>query len=168
MATNASNAVALPAPFRAFLVKMESEADISESDPGASPLIGSFQAILEAETEEEMWVADDLAQIGGRDIRDVEQQILDFRVKRSSAQNDIQSTFIDSQGRGMYVLVTAVRLADGVQFTWNTSAPLVVGKLFWLAEREMLPHECVIRGTDIGGGQTVLKLKPIPARAIKA
>jgi hypothetical protein len=67
----------------------------------------------------------------------------------------------------MYLLVRAIRLDTGEEFIWNTSAPGLVSKLFWLEIHDKLPCECVIRSTDLGGGQAVLKLKPIPVRATK-
>jgi hypothetical protein len=62
--------------------------------------------------------------------------------------------------------ITSTRLSDGVQFQWDTSAPLLMGKMRWLEAHDQLPCECVIKG-HIAPGGTVLKLRPIPKRAVK-
>jgi hypothetical protein len=155
-----------PTIFQSLLNRMEIEASI-EPDQADSTILQGVEAILTADDEETMWVADDLTQTGGRDLRDVEQEILRFRIKRS-LDPEINTPFVDSQGRKMYLLVDAVKIANGDQFTWNTSAPLVVAKIFWLEDHDKLPYECVIKGTDLAGARTILKLKPIPQRAVKS
>jgi hypothetical protein len=67
----------------------------------------------------------------------------------------------------MYLLIRAVKLGDGKEFTWNTSAPLVVAKLYRLYRDQLLPAKVVIRSTDLGGGQAVLKLEKVPERVVK-
>lgn len=152
-----------PQAFVQMLAQMELEAT-QEDEEFSSPMVTGIVAILEAKNEEEMWEADELAQTGGRDLVDVEQVIYAYTVKFSTNPT-IESVFRDSQGRRMYLLIRSARLEDGEEFIWNTSAPLVVGKILWLANREMIPKECVIRGRDLGGGQTLLRLKSIPKRA---
>jgi hypothetical protein len=158
---------AIPNQFRAFLGMMELEADATAEDPSDSPLITGVMKIMEAADDNEMWTADDLMQLGGRDLADVEMGIQSFTVRRS-ARADIDTPFVDSKGRKMFLLVRSVKLETGEEIVWNTSAPLLVAKLFWLSTRDMLPCEAVIRATDLGAGQAVLKLKPIPRRAVKA
>jgi hypothetical protein len=152
-----------PAAFRRMLDQMELEA-VQGDEEFTSPMVTGIVSILEAESTEEMWEADELDQTGGRDLVDVEQIIYAYTVKFSNNPT-IESVFRDSQNRRMYLLIRSARLETGEEFVWNTSAPLLVGKILWLANREMFPVECVIRGTDLGGGQAVLKLKPIPKRA---
>lgn len=148
--------------FERMLERMELAATAEDAD-FPTPMLTGIVGILSAETEEEMWDSDDLAQIGGRNLRDVEQEIRNYTVKYSS-NDELQSAFKDSKGRGMYLLVSSVKLETGEEFVWNTSAPLVVGKILWLADHGKLPAQVVIRGKDIGGGQTVLRLKPVPQR----
>jgi hypothetical protein len=166
MARTASNEVAEKSDaqkaFERMLERMELAAKSEDEDFG-NPMLTGIVGILEAETEEEMWDADDLAQIGGRNLRDVEQRIIGYDVRFSTNPN-VQSVFKDSQGRGMYLLVRSIRYDTGAEFIWNTSAPLLVGKILWLADRDMLPADVVIRGTHLGGDQWVLKLKKMPER----
>lgn len=155
----------VPPAFLQLVGQMELEAT-QEDDTFPSPMVDGIVKILSAETEEEMWEADELAQTGGRDLQDVEQEILAYAIKYSTNPT-INSAFKDSQGRGMYLLIRSVRIETGEEFVWNTSAPLLVGKIMWLVNREKLPYQCVIRGRDLGGGQSLLKLKPIPKRAVR-
>jgi hypothetical protein len=154
-----------PEIFARMLSQMEIEATSGDDDFG-SPMITGVVGILEAETEEEMWDADDLDQTGGRDLVDVEQQIIAYAVKYSTNPT-ISSVFKDSNGRGMYLLIRSVRVEDGSEFVWNTSAPLLVGKIMWLVNREMLPAYVVIRAKELGADQKILRLKPMPRRAVQ-
>jgi hypothetical protein len=91
---------------------------------------------------------------------DVEQRVNSFSVHESG---DAFNAPLNH-----YVIVQATRLSDGTPLVWNTGAPLVIGKLRWLEAAEKLGSaeaDCVVRGTDTPKG-TVLKLKPIPARAV--
>jgi hypothetical protein len=151
-----------PAAFIQMCNAMAMDATSGDDDFG-SPMVGGIVKIMEAEDESEMWDADDLDQTGGKDLVDVEQRILAYTVKYSSNPT-IQSVFRDSEGHYMYLLVRSANLSTGEEFVWNTSAPLVVGKIMWLATRSRIPADVVIKAKDLGGGQAVLRLKPIPKR----
>lgn len=154
-----------PQAFQLLLQRMELEASSDEST-FVSPMLTSMMKIMEAQNIDDMWDADELDQTGGRDLVGTEQRILEYAIKFSS-NADIESEFIDSRGRKMYLLIRSSRLEDGEEFVWNTSAPLLVGKILWLSDHNQLPIDVVIRGTDLGGGKTVLKLKSIPKRAVQ-
>lgn len=169
MARSASNEVVttteneVQKAFQLMLNQMELAATSDDSE-FTSPMVTSFVAVTMAETEEEMWDADEFEQIGGRDLEDLEQRILGYSVKFSNNQL-INTPFIDSQGRKMYLLVRSAKLENGDEFVWNTSAPLVVGKVLWLANHKRIPGaEVVIRGRGPEGSR-VLMLKPVPKRA---
>lgn len=150
------------AVFQRMLERMELAANAPD-DTFPNPMLSGIVGILESDTEEEMWESDELAQIGGRNLRDVEQRILAYTV-RYSDNHDMISPFVASNGRKMYLLIRSTRYDTGAEFVWNTSAPLLVGKILWLADREKIPADVVIRGTHLGGDQWVLKLKPMPQR----
>jgi hypothetical protein len=152
--------------FISLIARMELEAS-SDDESFMSPMITSMEKILQAESEEAMWDSDELDQTGGRDLNDVEQQILEYDIKFSARESDIKSAFVDSHGRGMYLLIRSARLDNGEEFVWNTSAPLLVGKILWLSDHGKLPAQVVIRSTELGGGRKLLKLKPVPKRAIQ-
>jgi hypothetical protein len=118
--------------------------------------------ILSAGSAEQMWNADDFDSIGGRDLVDVEQRINSFTVHEGSEQY--------ASPLGHWIMVQAQRLDNGQEITWNTGAPLLIGKLRWLEAAELLgtaDAECVIRSTPTPNG-SVLKLKQVPQRAVKA
>jgi hypothetical protein len=177
MAIPATGTIVSERPFTAFLRHMEQLAELDTSSGGGNAA-NTVEAILAAETEQEMWEADEQLSIGGRNLANVEQEIIDFDVKFGQRE-DVDTVFIGPEtGRKMYVLVTATRISKspempglgvGETFTWNTSAPALVAKLFWARKNNRLPGwTAVIRSTDLGGGQAVIKFKPIPERAVKA
>ena len=180
MATSASDAktgtVTKQTAFQAFLTNMENLAELDTSGGGNAP--NTVMAIMTAGDEQEMWEADEIDSLGGRDLVGVEQEILDFDVK-FGGRDDIETVFVGpTTGRQMYILVQSVRLskspevpaiAVGEQFVWNTSAPAIVAKLFWARGHSMIPgFQGVIRDTKLGGGQAVIKFKQIPERVVKA
>jgi hypothetical protein len=160
-----------PRAFHRLIQQMSLTADIDSTENSGSTET-TVEKIVTAETEAEMWDADELGLIGGRDIVDVEMRVESYLIRFSSSRtapdgSEIQSAFVDGAGRGMYLLITSTKLENGEEFTWNTSAPSIVSKLIWLNENNKLPVECVIRGKDLGAGKTYLTLKPVPKRAIK-
>lgn len=162
--TGTAGQVATQQAFRQLLQKMALTASMDREDGNSvSSQVNSVEAILNAETEEEMWEADERGPLGGRNLPDVEQEIFDFTVKYSR-DAEMQTIFVTEDGKRMYLMVSARRLDTGEEIVWNTSAPLIVAKIFWLDQRNKFPYPCVIRATDLGGGKAVLKLKPVVAR----
>lgn len=166
--------VAGPRPFDRFVgqMSMEAEIDMAEADANSGTTAATVERILAAETEEEIWNAGDLVNIGGRDIADVEITVTGFATRYSAGNQtpsgeEIQSKFMDANGRGMYLLVTAYRMEDGVEFVFNTSAPDIVPKLIRFRDMGKFPLNCVIRARELGGGKKYLLLKPVPKRAVK-
>jgi hypothetical protein len=152
----------VPAVFNRMLERMELAAEMPDDFP--NPMISGIVGILEADSPEEMWESDELAQIGGRNLRDVEQRIIEYTVRYSDNQEILSPFVAPSSGRKMYLLIRSMRYDTGEEFVWNTSAPLLVGKILWLADRGMLPADVVIRGINLGADQWVLKLRPMPQR----
>jgi hypothetical protein len=61
----------------------------------------------------------------------------------------------------------------GERFVWNTSARNIVGKLFWMLDHGWFDSgrsavQVLIKGTPLGGGRSVEKLKPIPGASMNA
>lgn len=177
MATRTGKAVA-EKPFERLLRQMEGLAQLSGDGSGSQSAINTVNAILGAESEEEMWQADELPQVNGKTLAGMEQTIHDFEVKFGD-DPEIESVFVGPEsGRHMYLLVTSSRLsmsrvcpqyAIGDEIIWNTSAPALVAKLFWFRAHGKLPgQETVIESTELGAGKTVLKFKDIPKRPTKA
>lgn len=157
-------------PFDKFCKVMAGRATL-ESDEKSFDY-ASIEAILTAETEEEMWTSDDRGPLGGRDLEGVVQIVEEIQIKWSNTTG-IESPFKDPEtGRVFYLLVTSTRHDDskytgkrpdikqGDKFQWNTSAPRLVGKLMWLEGHNRLSQTVVIEAIDLGAGQQVLKLRP--------
>lgn len=165
------DAINPPRAFQRLLQQMSMTAEIDAAEQSGSTQ-NTVEKIITAESEADMWEADELGNLGGRDLIDVEQRVDSYLVRYSNNSvgpdgEEIQSVFTDAEGRGMYLLVSSVRLENGEEFVWNTSAPSIVSKLIWLYENNRLPCECVIRGKKLSATKTYLSLKPIPKRAVK-
>ena len=119
----------------------------------------NLMAIMNAETEEEMWKADESDILGGRDLPDVEQTILSYRVFAAGSRFNAPLKH--------FIIVDAIKLESGEQFVWNTGAPMLIAKLRWLEAHELLPYDCVIRGIESENG-TRLRLVPVARRPVKA
>ena len=166
-------------PFQMFIRNMAEMATLDESQ--ARPTGDNVVAIMNAENEEDMWDADDLALFNAQKLSGCELQVTSFEVKfGTSDSSDIVTPFTTPDGKQMYLLVHSFRLSEktdrkdvklpkvGEEFTWNTSASNVVGKLFWMLRNGWFdndaPHGPVqfrIQGTKLTGGRTVEKLKKI-------
>jgi hypothetical protein len=169
-------------PFQGMIRQMGMTAEL---DLTATKFNGDdLNALLTAETEAELWDADERGPLNFQHLADCELQIIDLSVKYSRAgQNgDMVSQFVTDDGKKMYLLVTAVRISNagektvlrlpavGEEFQANTSARYVVGKLWAFLQKGYIDPdngkrlECVVKSTDLGDGQAVLKLRPMPRR----
>lgn len=174
-------AIQTPTPFSRLIRQLSLEAEIDSADSkGNASTIATIDRIMSAESDEDVWNAGDLANIGGRNLVDVEMQVTDFLVKYGN-RDDVESVFMDN-GRKFFLLVTStiigVPASDAQEFNrppliigdeivWNTSAPDVVPKLVSFRDRNKFPLDCVIRALDLGGGKHYLRLKPVPKRAVR-
>jgi hypothetical protein len=149
-----------------------------------------IMGILNAETEEEMFEADQEGPLNFQQLGGCEIAIVNVDVKFGKGGNDddaIKTMFVDPDtGRQMYLMVTAYRISDaggtrvrklpeiGEQFQANTSARFVVAKLWWLSQHGKIDEstntvaEVMVQSTDLGSGQAVIKLLPVPKRATRA
>jgi hypothetical protein len=160
-------------PFQRLLALMAGRADLEQGDIGFDD--SQLNDILETETMEDMWKAGNRLPIGGRDLAGVEQEVTDFGVKYSR-RGDVTTKFITADGKRMYVLITSTRISEsparpdilvGQEFQWNTSAPDIVTRLFQAQRLGAIPLECVINAIELGDGQAVLKLTPVPRRVVR-
>lgn len=133
-------------------------------------------SILTAEDEEEMWESDDNGPQNARNLANCELNVTELSFKFSRGSREMETAFVDAEGRRMYAVVTCVRVSEagkkphlnlpgiGEVFKFNTSARFVVSKLYWLYAHNKLPRLVTISSTDLGDGTAVLKLKPIATR----
>lgn len=143
------------------------EIDAAESR-GDEVTITAVEKILSAaETGDEtaIWEAGEFLNIGGRDLVDIEMEIVSFTVKFGN-RDDIDSVFVDANDRKFFLLLTSVRLDNGEEIIWNTSAPDILAKVIAFERAGKLPLRCKITAIPLGGGKTFLRLKPVPKRVV--
>jgi len=172
-----------PTPFQVMIRAMANDASEDEGNFAGDDL----NTILSAETETELWDSDERPPLNFQHLIGCEIEILDFQVKfsRGSRGDAIKTPFLyqDKDGpKKMYLLAKCVRLSDagekpiirlpgvGEVFEANTSARFVVAKL-WRAMTMGLINtgtgkslQTLVQGTDLGDGQEVIKLRPLPSR----
>lgn len=180
---NGTGTVQGPSPFGALLRKMAQMATLEETEGKVSG--EDINPILEAETEEDMWDADERGTYNAKMLSGCALRILTFEVKWGTGGDDIKTPFT-YDGRQMYVLIHSFRINKdgekkeirlpevGEEFTWNTSARNIVGKLFWMLNHGWFdtdytrPIEVRIQGTELSGGRSVEKLKPLTPVTVNA
>lgn len=174
-----------PTPFQQMIRAMSNDASAEDGNFGGDDL----NAILSAETEEELFESDERPPLNFQHLAGCELAVLGFDVKFSRTNNtSIQTPFVWTDERGqdkkMYLLVKCIRISDagtkknviklppvGEVFTANTSARFVVAKL-WRAmtlglidANRGVTWECAVQETDLGDETAVIKLRPIPKRS---
>jgi hypothetical protein len=181
IATTANGTIEAPTAFRRLLTKMDSIATLDNSVESYKG--DDIALILEADSEEQMWEADEQASINAKHLSGCALEILEFSVKYGS-NDDVITPFVGTGGRKMYLTVMSTRLDKSGEkqllrlpephevFTWNTSARFIVAKLFWLLEHGYFDNglavQCRIVGTDLGGGKAVEKLKPLSYQTVQS
>lgn len=176
--------VQAPPRIQRVIAMMAMEATAAENDTAS--LEDDFMAIFEAETKADMYEADQREPLNFKDLAGCELEIISVDVKFSKRE-DINTMFITADGKRMYLWVRACRIREtgdekrnvklpvvGEVFSVNTSARFVVAKLLWLSTHgdvnpDMAATEKVrVKGTDLGGGQEVIKLMPVTPVTVSA
>lgn len=186
VAATMEGTIARTSPVRRMLNAMAMEATMNSGEQFNGDDILS---ILEAETEQEMFEADQQGPLNFQHLSDCEIAVYDVSVKfgRGNSGEEIKTMFVDPEtGKQMYLWVTAARISDagnkstiklpdvGEQFQASVSARYVVAKLWWLSTHGKIDrdsgtsYEVKVDSTDLGGGQAVIKLLPVPKRSVSA
>lgn len=180
-----TGAVIAPNAFQKLVIKMAGMATLEETSGQISG--NDIIPILEAETEEDMWDADERPGWNAKLLSGCAIQIYGFEVKFGTGEDaEIKTPFVDpATRRQMYLLVTSARINKsgekkeynlpdvGEQFVWNTSARNIVAKLFWMLAHGWFdtgrpPVMCRIEGTPLSGGRSVEKLKSLDDAPVNA
>lgn len=147
-------------PHEQFIAYLGRRADSEKVNRAHDVAASQIDRILQAETEEEIWNADEGGVVSGQDMEDVELLIRGFGVAKSDDKFDTDL--------GHYVLIDAVRLDDGADVIVNTGSSLIITKLRMFEVRDLFPIEAVIKGQPTSNGGRLLRLRPVPKRAIVA
>lgn len=178
MEATMEGAVVKRSPVQQMINAMSNDASF---DDGSSFTGDDIVGILSAESVEDMFEADLQGPLGLRDLDGCELAVYDVNVKFGRGNDEsIKTMFTDEDGRQMYVIVSAARISDagnrkdrilptvGETFQFNTSARFALAKLWWLRTHGYVgdgkSFEVTVEATDLGGGQSVIKLKPVPQR----
>jgi hypothetical protein len=144
-------------PHQRFVESLQRQAEANALVHGAEVSLSQVDRILTAETKQDIWDADEGGTVSGQDMIDVELEIRDYTVLPSSDEYDTTL--------GVYVNIQAVRLDTGEEIIVNTGADKIITKLAAFKAKGFLPIGAVIRGVSTRGG-TMLKLRPLPPRAV--
>lgn len=144
-------------PHERFLASLKRRAEVEGARLGQDVSQSQMDKILTAETEQEIWDADEGGTFSGQDMEDVELEIQSFTVAPSSEQYDASL--------GVYINIKATRLDTGEEVIINTGADKIITKLAVFEAKGMLPILAVIKGIPTPNGK-MLKLRPVPRRAV--
>lgn len=139
---------------RNLQARMQEEAGNRSFDVAANQM----DKILTAETESEIWEADEGGTVSGKDFTDVPIQINSYTKAPSRDEFDAPL--------GCFVSISATLLTEskgysaGEEVIISTGAPLIITKLDALAAGGYIPCKCMIVGTKANKGE-VLKLRPL-------
>lgn len=166
---------------RALLGMLTDLENIATEENASQAFTGDdIAGILMAETEAEMWDADNLPQRNAKVLSGCELRIYGFEV-RLSTDTEISTILIGPKGqRKMYLLVHAELLNSagglgniyklpsiGEAFTFNTSARYIVAKLYREMKFGRFDNDGYvdvrIEGTDLGSGKSIEKLALVGA-----
>jgi hypothetical protein len=150
-----SGSVIQPSPHERFTASLIKRAE--REGPLISERVSKkmMDNILTAETEDEIWDADDIGTEGGRDLVDVELQFNSIML--APATNAAYDAPLK-----VYALIEVQRLETGAESVVNTSAPGLITKIIKLESKIGFPFQGVIR---TAGDSQALVLKRLPKRA---
>jgi hypothetical protein len=174
-------------PFQQMIRAMAADAEMATE---TAEYDGSdLNKMLTAETDEEIWDADELGTLNFQHLTGCEIAITDIsvRVSANTADSDVQSVFQTPDGKQLYLLVKAYRTrvtgdedrmlnlpGIGDEFTANTSARYIVGKLWAFYTRGRINPDTnttlgvYVKGQKTQNGNTVIKLRPAAKQSVSA
>lgn len=183
VAANGTGAIDRMEEYRAYMLRRAQETGANSKDLAQAISARNMHAIFAAETEEDIWAAGTGGAVQGRDAVGLELEIHDFRPVVSARVFDGED---EATRKGYYVSCDAVVIggpADvlrkldvsvGDEIAFQTGADDVEYRLRAMEVRGFLnPAEgkfirARVKGIDTASGNTVLKLEPIPVRAVPA
>lgn len=171
--TTAGAVIATPDAARAAKVReyMRQLARVQADDATDAEDIANRQivALMSAESEDEIWDADQGGTVQMRDAVGLEAEIREFRFLESSdpGKQTRSGTYITCDAvtlGGPAELLRKLGTAPGAEIVLQTGAELVVTKLLAFQNRDLLPVRAVISGTETRSGNMVLRLTRPPVR----
>lgn len=157
-------------PYQRFIRDLQRRAEAETAGNSENVTARMIDQIMQAAaegTEQDIWDADEAVMFGLQDLEGAELEIKDFVVLKSTDAS--MQTML-----GVYIIGEATLLADfgernlttGETIVFNTGAPGVIAKLRAFEAKQLMPVRTLIKGVKASNG-TVLKLRPIPNRAVQ-
>lgn len=180
---NGTNTLDRMQEYRSYMFRWASDNGTDSKELAQSISARNMHAIFSAETEDDIWAAGTGGAVQGRDAVGLELEIHDYRPVLSTRVFDGED---EATRKGYYISADAVVIggpADvlrkldvqiGNEIAFQTGADDVEYRLRAFQLRGFLnPAEgkfirAVVRGIDTASGNTVLKLGPVPVRAVPA
>jgi hypothetical protein len=160
-----SGTVEGPRPYERFVASLQRRAQ-EQTDRGHFELTANqMDKILTAETDEEIWDADEGGLIALKDLVGAELRITEFHEEKSTDPE------MDN-GLGVFIVGTATLLNDacgtpGEEIQFNSGVATVITKLESFRSRGTWPLETLVTGVKSKKGEMV-RLRPVPRRVTKA
>jgi hypothetical protein len=146
-------------PHQRFKDSLVRQAEVEAPTRATDVAAAQVTKILTAETIDDIWAADEGGVISGQDMEDVELEIHDYGLAKSADQYNTNL--------GVYVLIDATRMDTGEKVIINTGSDLIIAKLAKFRQADAFPIEGVIKGTPTSSGGRLLRLRPLPRRAVR-
>lgn len=160
VSTPASKIIQKP-PFERFVENLKAQAKLNAGMVSGSEIAEHIIGkVLEAETLEEAFAAQDAGMKNGKDLVDVEITVREFEFLPSDAK------LADNSTLGVYARVVATDLSSGEEITFATGAPNVLTLLWKANQLDRLPLDCMIKAKDTANGQ-LLTLRLLPKRVVR-
>ena len=166
--TNAQTGnVAEMRPWERFTAFLQREAETNKGQAGDELTANAVDAILTAETEDDIWDADKMGLVALKDLVGAEIEIRDYKVLPSN-NAEMRNKF------GVFAILDIVMLAEfrdlGLQpgdvVMANTGVETVIAKLQAFRAKEISPVRAIVQGIPASEG-VMVRLRPIPRRAVK-
>jgi hypothetical protein len=159
--TAETGTVQQPRPYERFVASLQKKAE-AERERGHFDLTANqMDAALTAETEQEIWDADEGGLVALKDLIGAELEITDYRELPSTDPT------MDN-GLGVFIIGTATLMNDvcgtvGEVIQFNTGVPTVIAKLAAFKSHGIWPLRTLVSGVKAGKGEMV-RLRQIPKR----
>jgi hypothetical protein len=159
--------------FRNYL---DVRAEEDKSKGGADQLNEkAVTAILQAQTEDEVWDADTSGLIAAQNLVGAEIEVRSLII-RDRQREDIDPGFLGNKWALCECVAIAVPteveattgLQPGAEFMMDTGVATILTKIRWFEANDKLPVRGVIKGITTANGNTVLQFTRPPKRAIQA
>lgn len=155
-------------PAQAFRSYMAERAVRESATDSTDVAANQIDRIFSAETEADIWDADQGGTVQARDVIGIVVEIRSMRMQESERfeGSPYYANFDVTCLGGPKEVLARASLSVGASFVLQTGAELIIAKVRAFESRNMLPVRAIIAGTRTSSGFDVLKLAQVPAGTI--